>query len=235
MNLENWKHLTELKLISQKLKDDENKNNQVLVIDSEYKIRDDEDYDSEEMKELIKRKRIIGTRATAKRKAEKQKSKREDDDTIEDELEFTRLNAEFNNIADYIQTHEEFMFNIFGHRDDADIFNWKDFRKRQQSDNILALAIKLFKIEDKSQWDKSDIDLLKKWDKKLYKKLKYNLICIELNMLCVYDYDPILKKTVTKIVIPFNLRGKLMDYVHHNLLLHHFSYKLTLNKLIQHY
>ena len=170
------------------------------------------------MKELIKRKRIIGTRATTRRKAEKQKSKREDDDTIEDELEFTRLNAEFNNITDYIQTHEEFMFNIFGHRDDADIFNWKDFRKRQQSDNILALAIKLFKIEDKSQWDKSDIDLLKKWDKKLYKKLKYNLVCIELNMLCVYDYDPILKKTVTKVVIPFNLRGKLMDYVHHNLL-----------------
>ena len=34
-------------------------------------------------------------------------------------------------------------------------------------------------------------------------------------------------------VVPFNIRGKLMDYAHHNLQLHHFGYQQTLDS-IQH-
>ena len=234
---ENWKHLIEMKTVSECLCNEEKidvEMSQVNAVDEEYVLREDKDYNEEEMKQIQERQQEIVTRSRERRRKEKERQDRDDDDTLEDELEFTKLNVEFNNITEQMESHEDFMYEIFGHRIDMDIMNFKNFRHMQESDNIIALAIKLFK-SNRKDWKQEDLDLIKQWEFGLYYKLIKNKLSIQNNILHVRDYDPILKEQVNKIVIPFNLRGKLMDYAHHNLLQHHFSFDLTYNTLVQRY
>ena len=75
------------------------------------------------------------------------------------------------------------------------------------------------------------MDTLSEHEPKLYDKLKSNNLLIEDNVLKCYDYDEITKRVVKKIIVPFYIRGKLMNYAHHNITHHHHSHKYTYRKL----
>ena len=232
INNNQWQNLQEMRLLSDTLN---NTNNMINMVDKDYNVQEEIEYDSDEIEMMNKKTSEIITRSRVKRKLEKLRSERKDDDSVEEEFEFTKLNIQFNDIREHMESHEDFMFRMFGHRDDMDIFNFSEYRNRQESDNVLAAAIRLFKIDDKTEWKEEDINLVKDWEYGLYVKLINDKVLIDCNMLCVYDMDPVKEEEVIKIVIPFNLRGKIMDYAHHNLLLHHFSFKLTYNTLAQRY
>ena len=90
----------------------------------------------------------ITTRAKTKKKQEQARSERKDDDSWQDEQFWTRLNSQLFDTREYMKSHEDFMYQIFGHRDDDKLLDFKQYRNYQESDNVISTAIKLFKIED---------------------------------------------------------------------------------------
>ena len=216
---EYWQHLTELKCVNEAME----ATAKVNAIDQEYDPRDeDEEYELES-----KEREPIRTRGRAKREREKAKSRLDDDDSIEDEMKFTRFNERFEDIREQMESHEDLMLELFGSRRNEEAMDFARYREFQESDNITAIAIKLFKIPNKREWKQEDKTTLYDHDDKLFFKLNNGELLIENNILKCWDYDPVKKSQVKKIVVPFFLRGKLMDYMHHNLMQHHFSYKYT--------
>ena len=218
MTSEYWQHLTENKIL-----------NMINLLDEEYDPKEDEEY----LKERSKRKpkRTIITRSMKKRKEEKDKSMIEDDDTIEQEREFSRFNLRFANARIQQETQENMMLKLFGKRSRINVLDFKKYRNYQESDNILALVIKLLKQPNKKKWKEKDLDLIYKDDKWLYWKLDAGSLLIENNILKCWDADPITRKRVKKIIVPGFLRGRLMEYAHHNVLQHHMSHIYTYRKL----
>ena len=100
-----------------------------------------------------------------------------------------------------------------------------EMRHYQQSDNIIALAIKLFKEKDKSKWKDEDLDLLREWEFVLYLKLINGDLLIENHILKCWHKEEKWKKRHKLIFVPFYLRGKLIDHIHHNVIQHHYSFE----------
>ena len=222
LNDDYWQHLIENRELAKCTET-------INLLDEEYKP------DTEEFKESVskhgKRKSTIVTRNVAKRQKEKERQYVDDDDTIEQEREFSKLNERFENVREQLQSHEDFMLKMFGRRSRMEILNFTKYREYQESDNLLALVIKLFKQPDKRKLKDSDLDYIFEQDKWLYWKLDGNGLLIENNILKCWDIHPITKERIKKIVVPFYLRGKLMDYAHHNVLQHHFSLQYTYRNL----
>ena len=231
VNEEYNQHLEEMKIINIIV----NQPEMINAIDEDYDYyedieENDSDIKDDNTEEMQQRSRIV-TRAMKRRIEERKASEREDDD----EIDFSRINTEFDNIRYEMDSHEDFMQTIFGYRDDMDIMNFRTYREIQESDNVIAAAIRLFKTNNSDDWNLEDLELLEKWDKPLLDKLVNNELLIQNEILHVRDWDPIIEDDATKVVIPFVLRGKIMDYAHHNLLQHHFSNKYTYSVLVQRY
>ena len=183
-----------------------------------------------EMRE-ISRSVNVTTRSMTRRMKEKEKEEMEDDDTIEDERKFSKLNVRFDVIRDQMQSHEDLMLKLFGRRNRINVLDFSKYREYQESDNIIAIAIRLFKQPNRSKWDQDDIDTLFDQDHQLYRKLMDELLLIENNILKCYVYNKQKDDYDKRIVVPSFLQGKLIDYAHHNLYLHHLSTKYTFAKL----
>ena len=218
---EYWQHLNEMKIIDDMLHVD-----YINAIDKPYQPSDER-----RIKLESKRKSTIVTRSVTKRLKEKERNETMDDDTIEQERKFSRINTRFDNIRDQMESHEDFMLKMFGRRKYLDVLDFSKYREYQESDNILALVIKLFKQPDKSKWSSDDMNTIWESDKWLFDKLQFGALRIEDNILKCRDIHPVTKERVIKIIVPFHLRGKLMDYAHHNVLHHHMSEKYTYRKL----
>ena len=218
LNNEYWNHLTENNIL-----------NMINLVDEEYDPREEEEYLRERTKP--KEKSSIVTRSQRKREIEKSKSDIQDDDTIEQEREFSRFNLRFANVQEQQETQENMMLKLFGKRSRINVRDFKKYRHYQESDNILALVIKLMKQPNKKKWKEKDLDLVYKNDKWLYWKLDAGSLLIENNILKCWDADPITRKRIKKIIVPFFLQGKLMEYAHHNLFQHHLSYMYTYRNL----
>jgi len=225
---EHWKHLTEMKEISNSLYGE-----QVNLIDEEYNPKYDPEVSKEQLKKSKRKKgkSTIITRSRAKREQEKRDSQIEDDDTIEDEQKFSRINVRFNNIRDQMESHEDLMLELFGTRRDLDVRNVEKYREYQESDNITALAVRLYKQPNRARWSRHDIDTLMDQEPGLYDKLWNRELTIDKHMLKLKTTDDVTGDRVLKIYVPFYIRGKLLDYVHHNINHHHYSYKYTLRKI----
>ena len=220
---EYWNHLSEMRIINQ-------------IMDNEYVNALDEDYDPFRERDFGRAEKVIEpspiiTRSKAKRMKEKEREDVQDDDTIEQERIFSRINVDFNNIRDEMDSHEDFMMKIFGRRNRMDILDFTKYREYQESDNLLALVIKLFKQPNRDLWEDDDLDLLWEQDEMLYMKLINDGLLIEDNILKCYDFHPVTQEQCIKIIVPFFLRGRLMDHAHHNLQHHHLSERYTWRKL----
>ena len=134
-------------------------------------------------------------------------------------------------VREYYETREDLMNKLFGYRGgDHDINDFEEFYNLQQSDNLIQLLTELYYTREEER-SEEDLQYLKRWDHKLYKKLINNEIQMYIGLLQVMVYDPILKKKDLKCIVPFTLRGRLMDRLHFDVSSHHESYQQTLNKI----
>ena len=58
------------------------------------------------------------------------------------------------------ETQENLMVKLFGKRSRMNALDFKKYRNYQESDNILALVIKLIKPPNKRKWEEKDLDLI---------------------------------------------------------------------------
>ena len=216
---EYWLHLTELKLLNSVL-------NGELVNAIEDNIDDDISIDEEEISDEEEQ-YGVKTRGQLRREKEKERSKREDDDTVEQEKHFHRLNENFENVREQMEAHEDLMLELFGGRNSGDAIDYEKYREYQESDNMMAIAIDLFKSGKQENWNENDRDTLSEYEPRLFRMLCKNKLVIENNVLKCKIYDKLKGHEVNKIIVPFYLRGKLMDFMHHNVLKHHLSFKYT--------
>ena len=211
----------------------------VNQVDEEYNILDDLEEDDPLLKKSNFEPRI--TRSKAKKMHQRQENfeeeskegkeqEKEIQDTDDEMLDFEFTNIQFENERDVIKTRHEFIQQIFGHRDDMDILEFEKFKNIQRSDNLLALIYNLLQ-QDKNEWQQEDLDLIKNQDFKLYKLLMKGKIDISVGLLTVEMTDDRTNTLIDKLIIPFNIRGKLMDYAHHSLSSHHVSYRQMLYNL----
>ena len=192
-------------------------------------IAKDEQYNpDEDIKQLSsKERRYIKTKGVTTRS---QARRLKGEETKED-INNKYLNAEFEDTRNRMKTRDDFITDIFGHRRDLDVFNIKSFVKYQEDDNILNLTRKLIQLKPTDR-AAIDIDFLFRWDPYLYERFLFDKVKINQHgILQVLDYDPNHQANVWKNVVPFNLRGKLMDYFHHNLQLHHFHFQHTFDNI----
>ena len=199
----------------------------INAVDEEYDPKDDEDEISDDDIPASQRKSIIRTRSQRRREQAAQTS---------EDLDNRFLNAEFEDARRRLKTREDFSIDIFGHRRDLDIFNISTFVKYQKDDNLLMVVRKLVQQKPVERNEK-DVQFLFRWDPYLYQKLELNLINInsDTDLITVTDFNSLTQENVQKQVVPFNMRGKLMDYAHHNLQLHHFHWKNTYDEIYPKY
>ena len=200
-----------------------NFNYSINVVDKEGIYDPTEDIQQLPSKERKYRKtKRITTRSVTRRR--KRKETKED-------IENKYLNAEFEDSRNRIKTRDDFVTDIFGHRRDLDIFNVKAFVKYQKDDNHLNLLRKLIQLKPT---DRSEVDMqfLFRFNPYLYERLLMDKIRInEKGVLQARDYHTSKNKNIWKHIVPFNIRGKLMDYYHHNLQLHHFHFQHTFDDI----
>ena len=185
----------------------------------------------------------VVTRSMAKREAKRQKLKRlrkshpdSNDPLVKgQEKEFMQgiydyLNAEYNRARFQTKTRDEFLFDIFGHRRDLDIFNTKTFVNYQKSDAIINAAKKI--LSESLDINSDEFSYLMDIDPGLAAKVQDKKVRVN-NKGVFQVKDKVSEFDGTKWLnyVPFVIRGKMMDYAHHNLQLHHFEYRQTLNGL----
>ena len=152
-NHERWQHSVELHFVMNIFNETDEKCEMINVNkDEQYNPQSDLDMlsDNDDMKIRVT------TRKTRSATARERKIKREqdsnDDDPIENDYKFSRLNLEYENVREEMKSHENFMYEIFGHRHNKDVLKIEKYREFQQNDNDLAIIIKLFKEKDQSKW-----------------------------------------------------------------------------------
>ena len=223
---EHWKHLTELSEVRNSLE-----NGQANLIDEEYNPRDDPQVTPKQLQQKRKKRPTVITRSRAKREREKEITREDDDDSIEDERKFSKINIRFENVREQMETHEDMMLELFGTRRDLDVRNLEKYREYQESDNLTAIAMRLHKQPNRAKWSRHDMDTLEDQEPGLYDALYHHRLQIKNLILRYKDIDEVTGETRLRIYVPFFIRGKLLDYVHHNLNHHHYSYRYTLRKV----
>ena len=154
---------------------------------------------------------------------------------IEEQQLYKFVNVDFNNTRLRQKTRDELMHDLFGHRN-LDIFNISSFAKYQKDDNIIQLTMNLLSTERTKRSEK-DLQFLQQWDMFLYEKLEWNDLRIitkgekEEKILQAKHWIELDQCYNWNDVVPFTIRGKLMDYAHHNQQCHHFHWRQTFDNL----
>ena len=142
------------------------------------------------------------------------------------------INVDFNQNRPSFKTREEFMQDIFGHRRDLDIHNLQRFIQYQNDDNLIGLVKNLLPLTIEDRRVHPDLSFVWNWDPWLASKLMLSKARLnQSGVLQVHEYCQSLGEDKWVNVVPFNIRGKFMDFAHHNLQNHHFDSTQTLNQL----
>ena len=148
---------------------------------------------------------------------------------------YDHLNAEYNRSRFREKTRDEFLYDIFGHRNGLDIFKLDNFKVYQETDAAISAVKKLIHSKtfdiSSDEFDylfRYDPDLLAKAETRLLKVNKHGILQVKHK---VSEKDGSLWLNV----VPFSIRGKMMDYAHHNLQLHHFEHNQTYDQLKRKY
>ena len=144
-------------------------------------------------------------------------------------------NIEFENAKQEMMTRDEMLNHLFGRRSGSELFNTESLLQHQNDDNIIHLVKNMLDYEE-NEWKQDDMDLLTNWDPHLASALQLNQLSISHDgILQIIDYSIRDQENKLMDVIPFVLRGRLMDYFHHNLNCHHFSFEHTYNQIEHRY
>ncbi len=146
------------------------------------------------------------------------------------------INIDFRDTRTKSMTRDELLTHLFGYRSGLDIFQLENFRLYQQTDSLLKLVRKAMTNPAYPKRDE-DIQFIKAEDPHLMSKWSLGQLRINQDnqLIQATAYDYVTQQNIWVNVVPFNIRGKLMDYAHHNLQLHHYSYKYTLDYLERRY
>ena len=144
------------------------------------------------------------------------------------------MNAVFRQTEMISLTRDEFMQEVFGHRGMVNYFEPATFIQLQKDDNMLALVRSLVKT-DEADWEPADFTRIVKWRPYLARELLDKTLRVHDDTLQVKKYNELEKEDHYVDVVPFKIRGKMMDYAHHNFQLHHNSRQATLEFLQRHF
>ena len=201
--------------------DDSKVNNMVNIAndtgDSSVVSTDDDDSISNEEDDNTYTRERIQTRSQTQSNANKLITK-----TTQD-IEFDRKRLR-------MTTRDEFMHDIFGHRAKLDIFDDDKLEQYQDNDNVLRIVKKLI-LNRQYKSRELDIEFVSKWEPQMMVKYNKNQLRLDEGILQAQTRTSSSDKMIWCDVIPFNLIGKVMDYYHHNLQLHHYGYTQTLQNI----
>ena len=140
-------------------------------------------------------------------------------------------NVEFDDMRYQYQVHDEVLQEIYGHRGKLDFFKDKKFIELQKADNHLQLAKSLL-LTKPDERKKDDLLYLTKWEPHLSLKVTCDDLRInEAGVIQARHWSIDRQESYWTHVVPFAIRGKIMDYYHHNLQGHHFSWKYMFDQL----
>ena len=193
----------------------------MLASDIRYNPKDDEEEISDDDQPAPLRSNRMQTRSMTRKQKQAQRQSQQ---------QYKFVNVEFDNIRLRMKTRDEFMHEIFGHRRDLDIFNVDQFIKYQKDDNLLNIVRALLTTPNE-QRTQEDLDFVQQWDPYIFAKLELDQLRIHQGVLQASNWVDLEQRTKWCDVVPFNIRGKLMDYAHHNLQLHHFYWRQTFDNL----
>ena len=208
-------------------------------IDDEHINDSDEEYKPTQ-KVKTKHKSIIKTRRQ-KKKQKKEDNKRlkallDNDpllDKMYDDVEF--VEPDYESVTKKMAYRDEFMTRLYGYRNNINVFNHSVFRSYQYSDTAIKLVRFLVWRVSQDRYDPDNdqkcikaIKLLQEenldyWNLFISHKFSIN----KDGILVVDTTDELVKQPITAYVVPIKLRGKLMDYAHHNINSHHYAWKQT--------
>ena len=157
------------------------------------------------------------------------------DNEFDSNFNFTDIN--FEDIQNSMKTREDFMKEIFGHRKNMKLLDREYLIQLQDNDQCIK-AIKnvtTLYYENQDKYNE-DMETIRKCDYKLYKHVLNDDIKIANDGLVTINvFDIYEKLIVNKIVIPFVIRGKLIDYAHHSTTAHHNHARQTIFNLRNYY
>ena len=144
----------------------------------------------------------------------------------------------YNKVLNAMYTREEIMSDLFGHRGlPSDLFTQTYIKNIQNDDNVLKLLKYLLTQKQSNHKPNANREQdLKKQDAYYYFKYKNNQVRISKDgILEVHDYVQANKRDQWLIAIPFLLRGKYLDYAHHNQNLQHLNWTYSYDWLSTRY
>ena len=147
------------------------------------------------------------------------------DDIIDIEFKDTRLQSD---------TRDDIIRAVFGYRDELDIFEDESFVLHQRNDIATRTAITLLRKNGTVTDD--ELAVLYKLDVYLCSALRHGHL--RLNTKGILEcrcYNSQRGKEQWNYQVPFNIRGKLISYHHHNLQLHHLGYLHTMDSIERKY
>ena len=132
-------------------------------------------------------------------------------------------NSTYDQIHSHMKTRSELLFDLFGYRGMDNIFDEDYILSYQNADNAIKLVRKIMKKIKTHGYDTDDINIRPYLDKLLIEDQYYYLEIIldnfrinEKNLLQCKIWNQFDEEYHYVHVIPFTLRGKYMDYYHHN-------------------
>ena len=192
----------------------------------------------------------VVTRSMAKRQRNKarlkqlKRSKPDSNDPLVKQKEkelmegvYDHLNAEFNRTRFRAKTREDFLSDIFGHRENLDIFKLDQFIVYQNSSAVINAAKKVVSTKGGLNINTDEFQYLMQYDPELAAKIESKQARIDTDTGVFQVKHEVSKHdgAMWLNVVPFTIRGKLMDYAHHNLQLHHFEHNQTYDQLKRKY
>ena len=174
---------------------------------------------------------------SANRVQTRSKTKHNDSDSDDDDDDDDFQYAQFSELQFKSKTREDLMQHLFGHRRELNIFNSKRFLEHQLNDNVLKVAKRVFKNKTFNDQNNEDVQLVNKWCPELILKMVTESFRITKDGLIQVNQwvGKRVQRNIWVDYVPFNIRGKLMDYAHHNPQCHHFGYNDTYNWLEKRY
>ena len=142
----------------------------------------------------------------------------------------------YNKVLNAMQTREEIMSDLFGHRGlPSELFTIPFIKSAQADDNVLKLILYLLRHKHQTP-NIRRVQQLRKLSPYYYFKYKNNQLRIgNSGILEASEYVNVQKKDQWLIVIPFLLRGQYLDYAHHNQNLQHLHWTYSYDWLSTRY
>ena len=143
------------------------------------------------------------------------------------------IHPDVDNIDKRLKLRSEVLFEMFGYRGIQNIFDLNVIKAYQDSDNTIQTVKLLMAKQDNNEALPKDLrdKLLRDEPGYLSDIIGEHLTLDDDGLLWARTWDDLEQEYTQCVVVPFVLRGKFMDYAHHNPQMQHFHHQQTLDNL----